>query len=246
MAIYQTIALDEVDSTNNFLRGFQMEESADITLVTAEHQSSGRGQRGNSWESESGKNLIFSLLVHPELPVSHIFSLSEACALAIRDALSTYMDGFEVKWPNDIYWNDQKIAGILIETFLTGKLIAEAIIGVGVNINQTEFLSNAPNPVSLTQITKETYDRTLVMEHIKSHFARNYEELRAGRLEELHQRYMSVLYHREGLHAYRDEKGAFQAEMVEVEASGHLLLKDQDGKIRRYAFKEVQQLIKHS
>jgi len=241
---YHTIVLDEVDSTNNFLHGYQSADEKAITLVTAEHQSSGRGQRGNSWESEQGKNLIFSLLVYPKMPVSHVFSLSEACALAIRDALMAFTTDIEVKWPNDIYWHDKKIAGILIETSLTGKQIMEGIIGVGVNINQQVFLSDAPNPISLSLITGKTYDRALVMDKIKEQFAQNLEILLQGDFDTLHQRYMSALYHREGYHPYRDEQGPFLATIVGVAPSGHLILKDQEGHERRYAFKEVEQVIK--
>lgn len=234
------IKLDEVDSTNNYLRLHAPDEVADIVLATAEFQSSGRGQRGNSWESQRGENLVFSLLVRPLLPVSHIFSLSEACALAIRDALANYTEGVEVKWPNDIYWHEKKIAGILIETTLTGKLIEDAIIGVGVNVNQGQFLSDAPNPVSLSQITGLEHDREEVLEGIMEQFCSNLSLLLQGDLETLHSRYMAVLYRRQGLHPYRDEEGGFMAEILTVEPSGHLTLKDREGRERRYAFKEVQ------
>lgn len=237
---WQTIALDEVDSTNNYLRNLQTKVDAPITLVTAEYQTSGRGQRGNSWESERSRNLVFSLLVHPQLPVGHIFSLSEACALAIRDALSAFTGGIEVKWPNDIYWHEKKIAGILIETTLTGKRIEDGIIGVGVNINQQEFFSDAPNPVSLKQITGKEHDREVVLREIMEQFVANMSTLLAGDFEVLHRRYMEVLYRREGQHPYRDEQGCFSAEIASVEPSGHLILRDAEGHDRRYAFKEVQ------
>lgn len=237
---WKTIALDEVDSTNNYLRNLQVEDSVPITLVTAEFQTSGRGQRGNSWESERGMNLVFSLLVHPQLPVGHIFSLSEACALAIRDALSAFTEGVEVKWPNDIYWHEKKIAGILIETTLTGKRIEDGIIGVGVNINQQEFFSDAPNPVSLRQITGEEHDREAVLGQIMDQFVANMSTLLAGNFEALHHRYMEVLYRRDGLHPYYDEQGHFWAEIASVEPTGHLILRDTEGHERRYAFKEVQ------
>lgn len=240
---WHTITLDEVDSTNNYLRDHCAGQEHAIILVTAEHQSAGRGQRGNSWESERSRNLIFSLQVHPQLPVSHIFSLSEACALAIRDALATYTEDIEVKWPNDIYWHDKKIAGILIETSLTGKQIETGIIGVGVNINQRHFLSDAPNPVSLSLILDSETDRQEVMERIMEQFTANMCCLQRGEFDALHQRYMQVLYHRQGFHPYSDEEGKFMAEILSVEPSGHLILGDEQGRQRRYAFKEVQFLL---
>lgn len=236
----EVIRLEEVDSTNNFLRNFQSVSPRPVTLAIAEYQCAGRGQRGNSWESERGKNLVFSMLVHPHLPVSRIFALSEVCALAIRDAIGAFVEPIEVKWPNDIYWNDRKIAGILIETTLTGKMIEDAILGVGVNINQEAFLSDAPNPVSLRQILGREEDRMKVLDKVVENFSANMECLQREGYDELHTRYMQSLYRREGYHPYRDEGGEFLAEIVGVEPSGHLLLKDADGCQRRYAFKEVE------
>lgn len=240
----EIIRLEETDSTNNYLHIHRSEYTRPVTLVMAEYQTAGRGQRGNSWESECGRNLVFSMLVRPDLPVSHIFALSEACALAIRDALTTFTEGIEVKWPNDIYWHNRKIAGILIETSLTGKLIAEGIIGVGININQEEFRSDAPNPVSLLQILGLETDRDEVLRCILDYFMENLQLLHNADYDLLHERYMKVLYRREGYHPYRDADGDFQAEIVAVESTGHLILKDMEGKTRRYAFKEVEQDIR--
>lgn len=240
---FQWLKLEEVDSTNNYLNLHAAELTRPLTLVTAEYQTAGRGQRGNSWESEHGKNLVFSMLVHPKLPVSHIFTLSEASALAIRDALSAYTDGVEIKWPNDIYWQNRKLAGILIETKLSGKTIADGIIGVGININQQNFLSNAPNPISLFGILGKETDRFKVLDNIVENITANFQLLEQGRYDELHARFMSVLYRRTGFHPYRDEQGHFLAEVMGVEPSGHLILHDTEGKERRYAFKEVEFII---
>lgn len=125
---------------------------------TATYNESGRGQRGNSWESEPFKNLTFSLLLRPEhIPANRQFLLSEIVSLATVDVLNRYATGFSIKWPNDIYWHDKKIAGILIENVLSGSTFSRAIIGMGLNINQKNFYSDAPNPVSLYQITGRTY-----------------------------------------------------------------------------------------
>ncbi len=125
---FQMIELDEVNSTNSYLAGYRPPRPTDITLVTAEYQTAGRGQTGNSWESERSQNLLFSLLLHPHsLPAAQMFVLSEAIALAIRGAIISFLNvksvrnrpsalDVTVKWPNDIYVNDCKIGGILIET----------------------------------------------------------------------------------------------------------------------------------
>lgn len=250
------LKLKSIDSTNNFLKSYQPEQEDAITLVTADYQTAGRGQRGNSWESEEGKNLVYSLLIHPRMVrPAQIFSISEVAALSVCEALddilssnqeSTSTDGnaFCVKWPNDIYYGDRKIAGILIETDMMGKRIENAIIGVGVNINQHKFLSDAPNPVSLYQITHQEVEREEVLESIVTHFKSLYTLLEQGEFEGLHTRFKNRLYRKEGYHPYSDENGQFDARISDIEPTGHIILQDRSGLLRRYAFKEVSFLIK--
>ena len=276
------IHLESVDSTNNYLRTFQPSEECPITLVTADFQTSGRGQRGNSWESEVGKNIVYSLLVHPTtIRPSQMFAISEVAALSVCEALDplrpsgtspimgrildterlasststdkcdqslpitgevSRSDGeglFSIKWPNDIYYGNRKIAGILIETDIMGGRIANAIIGVGININQREFLSDAPNPISLFQILGKETDRDLILSRIMQCFTELYALLQQGDLSTLHTRYMQRLYRREGFYRYADDKGTFSARIVNIEPSGHYILEDTEGHQRRYAFKEV-------
>ena len=152
---FRITRLDETDSTNAYIRRMlsapQQGETDPVAdqsrywVVTTEFQSSGRGQGTNTWESERGKNLLFSVLCHPVwIPITGQFILSEAIALAIRDALAVYDSHFTIKWPNDIYWNDKKICGILIENTLGGGHIKDCILGVGLNVNQNAFHSDAP------------------------------------------------------------------------------------------------------
>lgn len=243
------IHLHEIDSTNNFLRNFHPEQEEDITLVTADFQTAGRGQRGNSWESEEGKNVVYSLLIHPRhTKPSKMFFVSEVAALSICEALdplSTSIEGlpFCIKWPNDIYYGDRKIAGILIETDLMGGRIENAIIGVGVNINQREFRSDAPNPVSLFQITGHETDCQQVLNRIMECFTALYAQLEQGEYDTLHTHFKQRLYRREGFHPYNDENGRFDARIVDIEPTGHLILEDTEGQQRRYAFKEVSFVI---
>lgn len=237
----QLIQLDEVSSTNDFLRDFHAPESCRLVLATAEHQTVGRGQRGNSWESEHGCNLLFSLMVHPANVEARVgFCLSEAIAMAVQQALGKYSEGFSVKWPNDIYYEDRKVAGILIENTLKGKLIASSVIGVGLNVNQHAFLSDAPNPISLSQIVGHDVDRALVLQHVIENFILYYGWIEQGQTEALHQLYMRNMYRGMGVYPYSDEHGTFSASIIGVEPSGHLLLQDQDGVQHRYAFKEVK------
>ena len=164
---------ETVTSTNDRLAELcQEKEIKEFTTLMAEYQTAGKGQRGNSWESEYGKNLTFSTVFYPQTiaPASQ-FILSMAVASAICTALAHYVhaDCLQIKWPNDIYWKDKKIAGILIENDLTGSQISQSIIGIGININQEEFHSSAPNPVSLRQITKKETDRMEVLNSILEH-----------------------------------------------------------------------------
>ena len=238
------IALDETGSTNRYARELPEDQNHGLTLVTAEFQTAGRGAGTNRWESERSQNLLFSLISYPKgLLANQMFALSEVTALAIRDALSSYTPGFQIKWPNDIYYNDKKISGMLIENDLRGKWVHRSIIGVGVDINQTSFLSDAPNPVSLAQILGKAVERNQVLNSILLQFNHYYGMMEREQFSELHNRYMQHLYRRNALHPYADATGTFQARIIDVEPTGHLVLECQNGEQRRYDFKEVSFLI---
>ena len=247
---FHLVELAETVSTNSFLAGYQPPRPVEMTVVTAEFQTSGRGQAGNHWESAARQNLLFSIKIHPTaLPPANIFTLSEAIALAVRDAVDTALKEsgaanhtVTVKWPNDIYVDDSKIAGILIENELQGRTISRAIIGIGLNVNQQEFLSDAPNPVSLLQLTGKEHERQFILAHIISIFTSLYAEIQSHNYTSIHETYLQHLYRRSGIHGFRDADGSFQASISEVEPDGHISLSDTDGRIRRYAFKEVEHI----
>lgn len=245
--MFRMIELDEVDSTNNFLRHLDMPDNQSMTLVTAEFQSAGRGAATNSWESEKGKNLLFSLRVRPSnLPARRMFAVSEIAALAVRDALNAFAPGFRIKWPNDIYFEDSKVAGILIENDLQGSQIRSSTIGIGININQRRFLSDAPNPRSLADIAGHEVERRNVLEQFMerfTHYLRQVEDGKDDALDALHEHYKEGLYRRDEEHRYCDEMGVFRAKLIDVEQSGHLILLDNEGNQRRYEFKEVKYII---
>ena len=237
----------EVSSTNTYLKelltaGVDLPE---LTLVDADFQTGGRGQQGNSWESEREKNLLFSLLCHPTfLPATNQFVLSQAIAVAAQRTLSEYTDGITIKWPNDIYWNDQKICGTLIECNLMGNCIKDCIIGTGINVNQMEFKSDAPNPVSLAQITGFTFNRQTILDSVVQQFKELYEELKDSGVEALKADYMQHLYRREGFYPFQEPNGeTFEAEIVDVEPMGHLVLRRRDGSLSKYEFKEIKYIL---
>ncbi len=236
--------LGHVDSTNRFARNYRPVRPVRISLVTAEYQTAGKGAGTNTWESAEGENLLFSLIVQPSMvQANHVFVLSEAMSLSVCKALETIGQGFSIKWPNDIYHNDHKIAGMLIENDIVGHHIGRSIMGVGININQTAFVSDAPNPISLAQILGEPIERRFIMEAVMEQFNTLYAMVEQGREEELHQQYLERLYRKGTYHAYCDENGQFEAQILDVEPNGHLLLQDMEGRTRRYAFKEVSFII---
>jgi BirA family biotin operon repressor/biotin-[acetyl-CoA-carboxylase] ligase len=235
------IALKETVSTNRYAKELPEDESLELTLITAEFQTAGRGAGTNKWESERGQNLLFSIIAFPQqLPTNQMFALSEVTALAICDTLSSYAEGFQIKWPNDIYYNDKKIVGMLIENDLQGKNVRKSVIGVGVNINQTLFRSDAPNPVSLAQILGHEENCEQVLKQILEQFIHYYVMMEREQFPELHKRYMQHLYRRNALHTYADATGTYQAQIIDVEPTGHLNLEDENGRLRRYDFKEVR------
>lgn len=244
------LTLDEVDSTNTWLRN----AAANLgdsgrghgLVVRARRQNAGRGQRGNSWESEPGLNLTLSIFLRPEgVEPSAQFLISEAVAIAAVEAVAPVLDEAglkaEVKWPNDIYVGNRKLAGILIEHSLSGHRIDWSIAGIGINVNQTVFRSDAPNPVSLAMLAgRDNID----MEPILSRFANaTVENLRLSR-DELHSRYTACLWRRSGFHPYLDNlRGdTFLGAIADIAPTGHLTLRLPDGSMRTFAFKEVAAL----
>lgn len=201
------IRLEETTSTNNYLRGLVGKEPLpEGSIVVTEYQTAGRGQVGNTWESEPGKNLMFSIILYPDfLPANRQFLISQIAALSVKETLDAYVDGITVKWPNDIYWRDKKICGMLIENDLTGHSLYCSVIGIGININQREFLSDALNPVSLVQITGREYDREEILNSFLKRLYDRYLGLLQEKEEEIRSAYMAALYRGNGFHPYRDE-----------------------------------------
>lgn len=241
-ADFPIIHLAETDSTSNFLMQLSSgEEVEEFTVVWAGYQTAGKGQRGNSWESEAGENLLFSIIMYPEfLEARKQFLLSMAVALGIKETLDVMSEGFSIKWPNDIYWHDRKICGTLLENDLMGSTIKRCVAGIGINVNQKEFHSPAPNPVSLWQITGKSTDIANFLQNVGRRIIDYYTLLKSGKVEELSQKYHDALFRNDGMHLYRDSSGEFLAEIVRVEPEGRLILKDEVGKEKGYAFKEVQ------
>jgi len=250
---YKVIHIDETDSTNRWLWNHVLPQAAGVcAVVVAEYQTAGKGCGSNSWESERGQNLTFSVLLHPKemrfgavaystrLPADCQFRISEAVSVALCKTLEPLLgEPVEIKWPNDIYVGDRKICGILIENRLKGRLITDSIVGIGLNVNQTEFRSDAPNPVSVAQIVGHETDREALLKAFLQQLSATMEM----EPEPLMGAYRSRLYRREGRHRFSDSGGVFEAQVLNVLDDGRLVLLNSDGIARMYAFKEVQYMI---
>lgn len=233
------IHLHSTDSTNLYLRSLP-EQEEDLLVVTTDYQTAGRGQGSNKWESEAGANLLMSVRTRRmEVPVRGQFLLSMAGALAVADTLAQYVDGISLKWPNDVYWYDRKISGTLIETTVKGGVLASCMFGIGVNVNQMVFHSDAPNPVSLRQITGKSFQVEEIAHSLVDRLSQRLLQVTGHQDEMIVTDYHAHLYRRTGFYAYCDAAGPFMARTVRVERDGHLVLCDEMGVQRIYAFKEV-------
>lgn len=235
--------VDEAASTNSLLAS-RCGDLAHGAVIAARRQTAGRGQRGNSWESEPGVNLTFSMLLRPTaITAVAQFELSMIVSLGVCDALKAASGlEFHVKWPNDIYVGDKKICGILIENSLEGRRIGRSIAGIGINVNQREFLSDAPNPVSLIGLTGKEFNLETLLSAVCSSILNRLAAYEAAPTpDRLVAEYRSRLWRGEGFHLWTDaETGLdFEAEIADVAVNGLLTLRDRQNKQHVYAFKEV-------
>ena len=220
------------NSTNSLLKQLAAEGNPP-EFIYAGYQTAGRGQTGNSWESEEGKNLLCSILLPPN---KNLYFLNIAVGVAMIRVIG---DDFTIKWPNDIYYGDKKAAGILVENAIIGNEIRYSIAGIGLNVNQTTFVSNAPNPISLKQIRGQEYDIEGLMNQLLEavHAVLNEPE------QDVWSYYKSHLYRREGFWPYEDKKGRFEAAIQDVLPTGEIVLSDTNGQIRQYEFKQIKYIL---
>lgn len=243
MMDFKIVHIEETDSTNRWMKDMidqhTIEETQDPMVVVAEYQTAGRGCGTNSWESEAGKNLLCSVLIHPQKVSARTqFIITQIVSVALCQTLSQYISApIEIKWPNDIYVGDKKICGVLIENRIHGRRIKDCIIGIGLNINQTTFRSDAPNPVSIKQITNKEVDRDEFLITFLSLLDK------ACNNKNMHQDYLNRLYRREGKHPFMTKGIRFEASIVGVNDDGRLMLQDEKGVAHLFAFKEVQFII---
>lgn len=236
------VRLSQTDSTNNYANS-QIRETdvSEGTVFLAYEQTSGRGQVANFWESEPGQNLTFSLVLYPDfIEIRRQFMLSKVVALGVYEALNKYVDSLKIKWPNDIYAGNQKLGGILIENSIMYGLLKTSVAGIGLNINQTVFRSNAPNPVSLKGLTNEHFDCDKILTEVLSGIDHFYMLLRNGEEDEINREFISKLYRLNEMHQFRAEDEIFEGMIVGVNEIGQLQIRRLDGKMLEFHFKEVE------
>lgn len=220
------------------------QEVSEGTIIHTNYQTAGRGHGGNKWESEENKNLLISIVLFPPMinPADQ-FLLSICVSLGICDFLVRYTPEISIKWPNDIYVKNDKIAGILIENSIMGDLIEHTIAGIGININQTKFRSDAPNPVSLANLTGKQYDLSECLGQLASSLDKRYKYLISGDIELLKRDYLLRLYRFKQWGRYRDMSGLFNGKISNVLDSGRILIEIEGGSLIEYSFKEIDFII---
>ncbi len=236
------ISLDQVDSTNDYarmiLRNNRVPEG---TVILADEQLKGKGQPGNSWESEKGKNITMSIILYPKkLQLNKHFFLAMATSLSITSCLKDLEIETRIKWPNDIYHGQKKIAGILIENSIQQNTITESVIGIGININQIKFSSALSNPTSVRQITGRYTDITEICRILIYNLNRWLGKLYAGYLKEIRSKYMDNLLLLDQPAIFGINNSKRKATIIDVEDDGTLVLRMAGGSIQKFFFKEIE------
>ena len=239
------VELATVDSSNNYAKELLADgKPAEGTIVFAREQHSGRGQMGNSWETEAGKNLTLSVILYPEfLEASQQFYLNMAMSLAIKDFCESVLnDEIKIKWPNDIYFRDKKLGGVLIENNINGTRLSSSVVGIGLNINQEVFDVSLPNPISFFQITNREFKLETLIELLASFIEKYYLQLRQLHFNFLDKAYTVALYRYQQTYEFKKGEQIFKGEINGVAKDGKLIIHSA-GKELRFGFKEVEFVI---
>jgi len=237
------IKLSAVDSTNNFLKSLMSnsEPLPEGTVIMADDQYAGRGQQNSTWNVEPGKNLTFSVLLKPKfLPLNQQFLLNMAVSVAINDVLSRLVgEGLTIKWPNDIYFLNRKMGGVLIENSIVGNDIKTAIIGVGVNVNQQNFEAELTGKAtSVFRILQRDVNLVGLLAEICAALESLYLQLRTGKHTNIRRAYVDKLYQIDEIARYQKGGEAFDGMIKGVADSGLLQMETQGG-LQEFNFKEI-------
>lgn len=229
-------------STNTFAAEMVSKSNpSEGTVIMAIDQNDGRGQIGNKWESEAGKNITLSVILYPSfLPIQQQFWLNKAVALAVRDCIAHYIPSeVKVKWPNDIYIKDNKVSGILIQNTLTGSKISSTIVGIGINVNQLEFITNPPNPTSFHLETGSIFPIQPIVYNLCEYLEARYLQLKASQRAIIERDYFQYMYRYQEESLFQKPMGAFfKGKIVGVSDMGKLMIETKEG-MEQFGIKEV-------
>ncbi|MEI2759070.1 MAG: biotin--[acetyl-CoA-carboxylase] ligase [Bacteroidia bacterium] len=233
--------LHETESTNSFLHEQLMSEKLpEGSVVTADYQTKGRGQRGSSWQSEAGKNLLMSIVVYPDfLKASEAFVLSKCIALATCDLLADYSNQVRIKWPNDILIEGKKVAGILIENILRGADIYATIAGIGINFNQQVFEVGLNSATSVFINSGVKADTQINAVKLHENIEVYYQMLQQKKIEEIDRLYLTHLYKLNETALFKDADGPFQGKIKGLSPMGLLIVERENGEKHLYDVKEI-------
>lgn len=245
---FNIIHLPKVSSTNDYaVERITNHELVEGDIILTDCQELGKGQGNNGWESECGSNLTFSLILEPKfITPSNQFVITQIISLAICELIETTLGGMsdadvKIKWPNDIYIDKDKVTGILIQNFIVGECISYSIVGIGINVNQKKFMSDAKNPISLIHHIKDEMVLEEVLDKLLFHINQYYENLKKDlNFHELKSNYLKRLYKIGTWSVYRDNLGEFEGKIVDVDEFGRLEIITRSGNTRIYMFKEVE------
>ncbi|MFO8235417.1 MAG: biotin--[acetyl-CoA-carboxylase] ligase [Bacteroidales bacterium] len=241
----KVISLLSIESTNDYARKLLTNGTPeDGTVIIAGEQHKGRGHGKNGWYSQRGKNLTFTIILYPYfISADNQFLLSKAISLGINDYLSQYLDDIYIKWPNDIYVDNYKIAGILIENDWIGARMKNSVIGIGLNINQQYFPDHLPNPVSLMQVMEHSFSLKTEFRKLLYCLDYRYKMIKNKYVDTVNKDYHNKLYRLNEYHTYTAEDEEFVARIIGVTDHGKLILESEHGKTMEFDFKEVEFLL---
>ncbi len=235
-----------LESTNNYASDLLKQENLpEGTVIHSNYQTAGRGQQGNTWESEAGKNLLLSVILYPlKIKPEDQFLISMAVSLGVLDFVKSLMRGCTIKWPNDIFAADRKIGGLLIENSILNNKIISSVTGIGLNINQVDFPRYVPNAVSVKMITGKDYDLRDSLRQLLSRLDRRYRQLLSEKSQRMRNEYISSVYGFMEWRTYRTiSEGNLYGKIIGITQSGQLMIEDEDGAVNNFNFKEIEFII---
>lgn len=240
------IRVPETGSTNSYaIDMLSKARPPEGCVIITGHQTRGKGTETNTWESEKGKNLTFSLILYPKLAADQQFKINKAISLGIYDFLAATLPGYKVsiKWPNDLYIEDKKVCGILIQNSVMGNNLEYMVVGIGLNVNQTQFTSSAPNPVSLKMTTGVEYNLDEILQQLLNSVLGRYNRIKPETTSKFENDYQRALYRLEEWHEYIVNGSSVYSKITGTTAYGQLILENENGKSVICDLKEVKFII---